>query len=189
MGRPKNFTRQEVLEKAIPIFWERGFADTSIQDLEKATGVNKSGLYSEFESKEELFVESLRHYLSQRNGGMLLNEPLGWDNLRDFLRQSCPAGVQGGCLAVYSIRELSVVPDEALDLVVASREKLKGLISRNIAAAAPHVDATELADVVLTFFTGICLEQNLGKRKAVSLVKIDTLISLLQSECCCKSSC
>ena len=56
MGRPKNFSREEVLQKAIPLFWRRGFADTSLQDLEKATGVNKSGLYSEFASKEEIFA-------------------------------------------------------------------------------------------------------------------------------------
>ena len=35
MGRPKNFSREEVLEKAIPVFWKKGFADTSLQDLEK----------------------------------------------------------------------------------------------------------------------------------------------------------
>jgi AcrR family transcriptional regulator len=52
-----------VLTKAIPVFWKRGFADTKIEDLKEATGVNKSGLYSEFGSKE-IFVESLKHYLT-----------------------------------------------------------------------------------------------------------------------------
>jgi TetR/AcrR family transcriptional regulator, copper-responsive repressor len=42
-----------VLEKAIRVFWKRGFPDTSVQDLERATGVNKSGLYSEFRDKED----------------------------------------------------------------------------------------------------------------------------------------
>jgi hypothetical protein len=41
MGRPKNFSREEVLEKAMPVFWKHGFADTSLQDLEQATGVNQ----------------------------------------------------------------------------------------------------------------------------------------------------
>ena len=36
MGRPKNFSREEVLEKAMPVFWTRGFSDTSLQDLERA---------------------------------------------------------------------------------------------------------------------------------------------------------
>ena len=51
MGRPKNFSREEVLEKAMPVFWKHGFADTSLQELERATGVNKSGLYTEFRDK------------------------------------------------------------------------------------------------------------------------------------------
>ena len=42
MGRPKSFSREEVLEKAMPVFWKHGFADTSLQELERATGVNKS---------------------------------------------------------------------------------------------------------------------------------------------------
>src|ERR1700745_1825953 len=76
MGRPKNFRREEVLKKAIPVFWKRGFSDTSVQDLERATGVNKSGLYSEFRDKEDLFVESLRYYLAtQEKRGLLTEEP------------------------------------------------------------------------------------------------------------------
>jgi TetR/AcrR family transcriptional regulator, copper-responsive repressor len=56
MGRPKNFSREEVLEKGMPVFWKHGFADTSLQDLERATGVNKSGLYTEFRDKEDLLA-------------------------------------------------------------------------------------------------------------------------------------
>jgi AcrR family transcriptional regulator len=65
MVRPRNFSREEVLEKALPVFWKHGFADASLQILEKATGVNKSGLYSEFSGKEDLFLESLRFYLDR----------------------------------------------------------------------------------------------------------------------------
>ena len=53
MARPRNFSREGVLEKALPVFWKHGFADASLQEREKATGVNKSGLYSEFSGKED----------------------------------------------------------------------------------------------------------------------------------------
>ena len=43
MVRPENFSREEVLEKGMPVFWKRGFADTSLRDLDRATGVDKSG--------------------------------------------------------------------------------------------------------------------------------------------------
>jgi AcrR family transcriptional regulator len=76
MGRPKNFTRDAVLEKALPVFWRRGFADASLHELELATGVNKSGLYAEFKDKEDLFMQSLQYYLeSLEKKGLLTTEP------------------------------------------------------------------------------------------------------------------
>src|SRR5580658_1287599 len=87
MGRPKNFSRDEVLEKAMPVFWKHGFADTSLQDLERATGVNKSGLYAEFRDKEDLFVECLRHYLrARRRGDSLPRSLLAGTTSRIFTR-------------------------------------------------------------------------------------------------------
>jgi AcrR family transcriptional regulator len=56
VGRPESFRREEVLEKAMPVFWKYGFADTSLQELERATVVNESGLYTEFRGKDDLFV-------------------------------------------------------------------------------------------------------------------------------------
>jgi len=179
MSRPKNFSREEVLQKAIPLFWQRGYADTSLQDLEKATGVNKSGLYSEFESKEEIFLESLKYYLSQRDGSILKKEPLGWENIKNFLAQSCPAGSTGGCLAIYSMRELSVVPSEAQNILSSSLAAKKQLIAKNIAATSMKSNADLLADIVLTFFTGLCLEQNLARRRAASVRKIEGFIEML----------
>src|SRR5260370_26024856 len=87
MGRPKNFSRKGVLEKALPVFWRRGFADASLHELEQATGVNKSGLYSEFEDKEDLFTQSLQYYLaSLEKKGLLSAHPLGSNNIERVLK-------------------------------------------------------------------------------------------------------
>jgi AcrR family transcriptional regulator len=48
-----------VLDRAIPVFWKHGFANTTLQHLEEATGVDKSGLYSEFKDKEDSFLPVL----------------------------------------------------------------------------------------------------------------------------------
>jgi hypothetical protein len=45
------FSRDQVLPKALSVFWEKG--ETTLQDLEKATGVDRSGLYSEFKKQRE----------------------------------------------------------------------------------------------------------------------------------------
>jgi TetR/AcrR family transcriptional regulator, copper-responsive repressor len=43
-----------MLEKATPAFWKYGFADTSVQGMGRATGVNKPELHTEFRDKEDL---------------------------------------------------------------------------------------------------------------------------------------
>ena len=62
MATPKKFTRDGVLANALPVIWQHGFADTSLQALEEATGVNRSGSYAEFDGKEDLFVQSFQYH-------------------------------------------------------------------------------------------------------------------------------
>ncbi|OHX64860.1 TetR/AcrR family transcriptional regulator [Flammeovirga pacifica] len=59
-GRPKIFNREEVLDKSIQLFWEKGYEQTSTVELLKAVQLNKGSLYNEFNSKEELFIEGLK---------------------------------------------------------------------------------------------------------------------------------
>ena len=183
MGRPKNFSRQAVLEKALPVFWRRGFADASLHELEQATGVNKSGLYSEFSGKEELFVESLRFYLDRvAQHGLLMVEPLGWDNIEQFLKLG-PRNTEGqkGCFAVSSIRELAILPPAAIEMLGHGRVQLKQLIARNIEAEKPKTDVNDLAGMVLTFFAGLSVEQNLKSSRAATGRKVDNLMQVLRS--------
>ena len=183
MARPRNFSRARVLENALPVFWKHGFADTSLQALEQATGVNKSGLYSEFSGKEELFLESLRFYLDRLPQLSLLTvEPLGWDNIEQFLRLGpCTTDGQKGCFAVSSMRELAILPPAAIEILGQGRVQLKQLIARNIEAEKTKADVNDLANLVLTFFTGLSVEQNLKPSRAATVRKVDNLMRVLRS--------
>ena len=183
MARPRKFSREGVLEKALPVFWKHGFADASLQELEKATGVNKSGLYSEFSGKEDLFLESLRFYLDRLPPLSLLTvEPLGWDNIEQFLKLG-PRTTEGqrGCFAVSSMRELAILPPAAIEMLGQGRVQLKQLIAQNIEAEKPKADVNDLASIVLTFFTGLSVEQNLKPSRAATGRKVDNLIRVLRS--------
>jgi AcrR family transcriptional regulator len=183
MARPRNFSRAGVLEKALPVFWKHGFADASLQELERATGVNKSGLYSEFSGKEELFLESLRFYLDRTaQRGLLTVEPLGWDNIEQFLKLG-PGNTEGqkGCFAISSMRELAILPPAALEMLGHSRVQLKQLIARNIEAEKPKLAVDDLAGMVLTFFAGLSMEQNLKSSRAATGRKVDNLMQVLRS--------
>ena len=183
MARPRNFSRAGVLEKALPVFWRHGFADASLQELEKATGVNKSGLYAEFSGKEELFLESLRFYLERLpSRELLMAEPLGWDNIEQFLKLG-PRNTEGqkGCFAVSSMRELAILPPAAIEMLAHGRAQLKQLIVENIEAERPTADVNDLAGMVLTFFAGLSVEQNLKSSRAATGRKVDSLMQFLRS--------
>ena len=183
MGRPKNFSREEVLEKAMPVFWKHGFADTSLQELERATGVNKSGLYTEFRDKEDLFVKCLRHYLeSQGKRGLLTKEPLGWKNVETFLKNGPRNnGEQQGCFSVNSMREFAILPDEAYAVVTENRALLQRLLAMNIEAEKPRMAPSAIAEMVLSFFSGLCIERNLKSGRASSNRKIENFVTALRS--------
>jgi AcrR family transcriptional regulator len=182
MGRPKGFSREEVLEKAMPVFWKHGFADTTLQELEQATGVNKSGLYAEFRDKEDLFVACLRHYLeSQGTRGLLTKEPLGWKNVETFLKNGpLNKEEQQGCFSVNSMREFAILPDEVYGVVTENRALLERLLAMNIEAEKTKMAPSAIAEMVLSFFSGLCIERNLKSGKASSTRKIDNFMTALR---------
>jgi AcrR family transcriptional regulator len=183
MARPRKFSREGVLEKALPVFWKHGFADASLQELETVTGVNKSGLYSEFSGKEELFLESLRFYLERLPSlGFLRAEPLGWDNIEQFLKLG-PRNTEGqkGCFAISSMRELAILPPAAIEILGRGRAQLKQLIAENIEAEKPKAAVHDVTDMVMTFFAGLSVEQNLRSSRASIGRKVDNLMRVLRN--------
>ena len=181
MGRPKNFSREGVLKKALPVFWKYGFADTSLQKLEKATGVNKSGLYAEFADKGDLYLESLRHYSRKRQEEeFLTGKPLGWQNIERFLKLSPYSQGQKGCFAINSMNQFAVLPPAALEIVSKSRAFIKDLIARNVEAEKPRMKPTVLTEMILTFFTGISIEQHLKVSKASMNRKVDDFMKVVR---------
>src|SRR5216683_5986689 len=154
MGRRKLFTREDVLNKTIPVFWKHGLAETSVQDLEQATGVRKSGLYAEFKDKEDLFVASIRQYFDMLSArGALTKQPLGWNNVEGFLKVCYGSWGQKGCFSVNSMREFADLPPKARQMMIANMTKAHQLLIDNLAAARGGTDDNEsLADIIITFF-------------------------------------
>ena len=166
MGRLKKFSRDEALAKALPIFWRKGFAATSLKDLEGATGINKSGLYGEFKGKEELFLASLERYFENRpNRALLEREPYGWRNVEDFLAACAPKGPRG-CFAVNTLRELGELGEAAASIIDAHRARLKSLFARNVAEANAALSPGGIAEICVSFHYGLRAEQNLRGENA-----------------------
>ena len=62
IGRPREFDRDAALEAAMLLFWRKGFAMTSMNDLCAAMGIRSPSLYAAFGSKEDLYLEAFDRY-------------------------------------------------------------------------------------------------------------------------------
>ena len=83
--------------------------------------------------------------------------------------------------AVSSMRELAILPPAAIEMLGQGRVQLKQLIAKNIEAEKPKSDVNDLASIVLTFFTGLSVEQNLKPSRAATRRKVDNLMQVLRS--------
>src|ERR1700730_15432589 len=62
MARPREFNREEALERATGVFWAKGYASTSTDDLLTAMGIARQSLYNAFGDKRALYLEALERY-------------------------------------------------------------------------------------------------------------------------------
>jgi len=63
-GRPSAFDYDEVLEKALNVFWLRGYEGASMTELTEAMGINRPSIYAAYGNKEELFSKALARYMA-----------------------------------------------------------------------------------------------------------------------------
>jgi len=166
MGRQKAFSREKLLSKTLELFREKGYADSSLRDIQEVTGLNKSSIYAEFQDKEDLFRCSLRHYLHQWDiVNPLMKEPLGWNNIVDFLTGGAACESGKGCFVANSIRELQVLPQSSAQLVRRHMTRSRLQIQKNLEAAGLKENSKDIAAVVQTFSVGMAIEKNLGQRR------------------------
>jgi AcrR family transcriptional regulator len=62
MGRARAFDADEALDRAMTVFWTKGYQGTSLSDLTEAMGINRPSLYAAYGNKEELFRKALERY-------------------------------------------------------------------------------------------------------------------------------
>jgi TetR/AcrR family transcriptional repressor of nem operon len=65
MARPREFEEADVVQSAMGVFWEKGYAFTSVQDLVDATGLQRGSLYGAFGDKHQLYLAAIDTYCDQ----------------------------------------------------------------------------------------------------------------------------
>src|SRR5947208_1855466 len=105
-GRPRGFDADTTLDRAIEVFWRRGYEGASLGELTEAMGINKPSLYAAYGNKEELFRRAVARYAEgdMAYARAALAEPTAYRVIEKFLRDNADALTRpdrpSGCLSV-----------------------------------------------------------------------------------------
>ncbi|NEB08736.1 helix-turn-helix transcriptional regulator [Streptomyces coelicoflavus] len=124
MARPKEFDPEIAVDQAMEVFWRKGYAATTPQDLVDALGIGKGSLYNAFGSKQALFLRALRRYRDSQTEALIdvLEQPGPVkQRLRGALTTLAEMDLADpdhrGCLAVNTTAERAGVDQEAAEVL------------------------------------------------------------------------
>ncbi|MFE4177261.1 TetR/AcrR family transcriptional regulator [Streptomyces sp. NPDC056909] len=169
-GRPRGFDVDEALERAMRVFWERGYEGASLTDLTKAMGITKPSLYAAFGNKEELFRKALERYTEgpADYGTRALEEPTARDVaeaiLRGAVRTTTRPGGPAGCLVVQGALASGDAGRPAHDMLAEWRNDSGLRLEERFRRAVDEgdlprdTDPRQLARYVMTVAFGIAVQ-------------------------------
>src|SRR4029450_13198507 len=137
MGRPKGFSETDALEKALDLFWQKGYHGVNLPDLLSTMGIARQSLYDTFGDKRRLFIRTIEHYRNTRLAGALalLERPgAPSQNVKDlvgFFEQLPLAQGARGCLVATSLVEVGPEDAEIRELL----SQTLGLLEKSILKA------------------------------------------------------
>jgi AcrR family transcriptional regulator len=165
MARPRSFSTQDAVEAATAVFWSRGYQETAISDLERATGLNRSSLYAAFGTKQAIFELALESYLRGFTGPRLapMERPGAapgdierfFTGLAAFFRTGTQA--RQGCLMINSIAEHEGRDTRLGRRAQAFRDRLTAAFTNALAGQHEAARAREQAQLLTATTFGVWL--------------------------------
>jgi AcrR family transcriptional regulator len=170
LGRPRSFDIEGALDRALRVFWRKGYEGASLSDLTKAVGVSRPSLYAAFGDKEALFRKALDRYL---NGPAAytqeaLKEATARAVVERLLRGAADLNTAprnpGGCLTVQGALACAEAGDSIRQELAAYRAAGEGALRRRFQRAKSEgdlpatVNPADLARYVATIVYGMAVQ-------------------------------
>ncbi len=169
-GRPKLFDNDEALEKALDVFWKRGYEGASMAELTSTLGVNKPSLYAAFGNKEDLFKQALSKYVSGPAAfvRMVMKEPTARKVAEKFLLNSAEFLTSDlhpkGCMIVQGALSCGEGAQIIKEQLIQYRKHYEGLLTERFELAQQEGDlsqglnAVDLAKYLATLHQGMSVQ-------------------------------
>jgi TetR/AcrR family transcriptional repressor of nem operon len=190
-GRPRSFDVEAAVERAMGVFWSRGYHATALPDLLRATKLSRGSLYAAFGDKHSLFLRALDRYIADALARIDMElapqrEPV--DGLRAYLagyvERTSGANGRRGCLLVATAMEL-VGHDADVDRRVASffkamEARLADALSRANSAGrlAVGVEPSSAARILVCFVEGLRVVGKTAPPRSTSQATAEALLDL-----------
>lgn len=188
-GRPRSFDTEAAVERAMGVFWSRGYHATALPDLLRATKLSRGSLYAAFGDKHSLFLRALDRYIADALARMDVEldpqrEPV--DGLRAFLagyveRTSGPGG-RRGCLLVATAMELAGRDGEVDRRIRGFFKAMQARVAAALSAAkragklADGVEPSSAARILVCFVEGLRVVGKTAPTRAASQATADALL-------------
>jgi TetR/AcrR family transcriptional repressor of nem operon len=176
MAGVRQFDEEEALEKALALFWQRGFAETSMQELAAVTGVQRGSLYNAYQGKEAFFLRVFEVYterfLTQVRES--LEQPALRDGLRsffDYIISSMRTGVPTrGCLSTKIALGGDVIEEPIRAALQGLLDMLEAILRERLShpekGVRLAVPAAEAARLIVAFTRGIVVIERVYQDEA-----------------------
>ena len=174
VGRPRAFDPEVALEKALDVFWRKGYDGTSLADLTEAMGINKPSLYSTFGNKDQLFLKAIEVYENRPCAflGPALAEPTAhqvvktmlYGAAKNFADKSHPQG----CVIIQGALSCSETASSVKEALMARRQEGEERLRDRLARAQAEGDIPATTNVVTlarylgTVMQGMAIQANNG---------------------------
>jgi AcrR family transcriptional regulator len=170
IGRPRAFDADEALERAMRVFWERGYEGASLTDLTGAMGITKTSLYAAFGNKEQLFRKAVQRYAEGPAAYAVraLEEPtaraVAEAMLRGAVRTTTRPEGPAGCLSVQGALATGSASCGAREVLVDWRNEAAVLLEERFRRAVDEgdlprdTDPVRLAQYIRTVALGIAVQ-------------------------------